>query len=147
MTSRLVLAIALCAGAVAISGQEDAPVSALSPAQRQALQQIIQSADKETKVQAEADSQRLGEIAQRIDRNLLSDKPDDELHHKLCAELTDAIGGLVRTAISAKLKVAGDLVKVLTPDQKRLVLAELDRPGANPDLTELIGKVFAETKK
>ena len=128
-------------------GQEQAPSAALSPAQRQSLQQIIQSAEKETKAQTDAESQKVGEIVKRIDRNLLSDKPDDELHARLSAELADALAGLVRMALTAKLKAARELVKVLTPEQKKLVLAELDKPGANPDLTELLGKVFAEKKK
>ncbi len=145
MIRLLVFVIALCAG-TAVSGQEAAP-AAMSPAQRQALRQIMDSDEKETKIQAESGSQKLGEIAKRIDRNLLADTPDDELHRKLSAELVDTVAGLVRTALNIKLNTARELAKVLTPEQKKLVLAELDKPGANPDLTDLIGRVFAQPKK
>ncbi len=145
MTRLLVFTMALCASAAA-SGQKDTPATT-SPAQRKALQQVIDSAQNETKVLGESGAQKFGEIARRIDRNLLSDTPDDELHRRLSADLVDTVVGLVRTAMDIKLNAVRELVKVLTPEQKKLVLAELDKPGANPDLTELIGKLFAEPKK
>lgn len=140
----LILILAFGGGA-AISGQQNTP--ALSPAQRQEIQQIAQAAEKETKAQAESGILRLGEIATRIDRNLLSETPDDAVHQKLSDELADAAVVLVRTAIYLKLNTVRDLAKVLTPEQKKLVLAELERPGTNPDLTELLKKVFPEPRK
>jgi NTP pyrophosphatase (non-canonical NTP hydrolase) len=142
MTSLSILILAAI-----MAGQEQAPVTALSPAQRQEFQKIAQAAEKEAKVQAETLAQTLGEVARKIDRNLLSDQPDPELHRRLSDELADAVAGLVRTAIHMKLDTARDLVKVLTPEQRKLVLAELEKPGANPDLTELLGKVFPDSKK
>ena len=146
MSSILFFTVLLCTGA-GLSAQENQPATALTPAQRQTLRQIAQSAEKETKIQAEAAGRQMGEIAKRIDLNLLSDTPDDALHAKLSTELANAVVTLVRAAIAAKLNTARDLVKVLTPEQKKLVIAELNKPGANPDLTELLGKIFAEPKK
>jgi len=128
-----------------LRGEESAP--ALTLAQRQVFHEIMQSAEKAAKTQEAADILKLGEIAKRIDRNLLSEKPDAALHERLSNELTDAVAGLVRTAITLKLNTVRDLARVLTPEQKRLVLAELDKPDANPDLTELLKKVFPEPKK
>ncbi len=140
----LILILAFGGGA-AISGQQNAP--ALSPAQRQEMQQIAQAAEEETKAQAESGVLKLGEIATRIDRNLLSETPDDAVHQRLSNELADAAAGLVRTAIYLKLNTVRDLAKVLTPEQKKLVLAELERPGTDSDLTELLKKVFPEPRK
>ena len=136
----------LALGAVGLlRGDDNGP--ALTPAQRQSFQDIMQAAEKAAKAQAAADVLKLGDIAVRIDRNLLSEKPDDAIHEKLSAELTDAVADLVRRAITAKLNIVRDLAKVLTAEQKRLVVAELDKPGANPDLTELLKKVFPERKQ
>jgi Spy/CpxP family protein refolding chaperone len=135
----------LALGCVGLLRGENAP--ALTAAQRQSFQDIMQSAEKAATAQAAADVLKLGEIAKRIDRNLLSEKPDEAIHEKLSAELTDAVAGLVRAAIAIKLNTVRDLAKVLTPEQKRFVITELDKPGANPDLTELLKKVFSELRQ
>ena len=73
-----------------------------------------------------------------IDRNLLSGKPDDELDRKLSADFATAVTNLVNSAVQVKLTAVREMVKVLTPAQKAALLAELEKPGANPDLAELI---------
>jgi hypothetical protein len=138
---------AVCAGAAGVQAQEKGPEAALTPAQRDTIRQIIADGEKETKAQSEALAQKLGEIAKAIDRNLLSEKPDESVHAKLSGELADAVAGLVRTAIGAKLKTMGELAKVFTPGQKKFLLGELEKPGANPDLAELVKKAFGEAKK
>ncbi len=143
----LILIAAFCSGAAGMAAEQSAPATELSPAQRQQIQQIAQAAETETKAQAASGFLKLAEIAMRIDRNLLSETPDNALHEKLSSELAEAVAGVVRTAIYLKLNTVRDLAKVLTPEQKKLVLAELDKPGANPDLTELVKKVFPEPKK
>jgi hypothetical protein len=143
----MILIAAFCSGGTVMLGQQNAPAPALTPAQRQEMERITQAAAKETKTQAESGVLNLGEIAKRIDRNLLSETPDDALHQKLSNELAEALASVVRTTIYVKLNTVRDLAKVLSSDQKRLVLAELDKTGANPDLEELLRKVFPEPRK
>jgi hypothetical protein len=77
-----------------------------------------------------------------MDRNLLSGKPDEELDRKLSSDFAAEVSNLVNGAIQAKLTAIREMVKLLSPDQKAVLLAEVEKPGANPDLAELINKVF-----
>lgn len=119
----------------------------LSEAQKQALQQAVQAVDSEGKSKAAEYVVKLGWIAKRFDRNILSEKPDLELDRKLAAELSEAVGEAVNVAIQLKLTAVREIAKVLTPEQKKILLAELEKPDVNPDLTELVGKVLGDKKK
>ena len=117
---------------------------ALTAEQKQAIQQKVQSLESDSKAQAEKFTAQIADIAKKIDRNLLSGQPDLELDRKLSADFDAAVTNLVSSAIRSKLTVSREIAKVLTPDQKAVLLTELEKPGANPDLAELINKVFAE---
>jgi len=52
----------------------------------------------------------------------------------------------VRSAMERRLRVVREIIKVLTPEQKKLVQAELEKPGANPDLAETVTKMFGLKK-
>ena len=80
-------------------------------------------------------------------RNILAEKPDAELDGKLSNQLLAAVGEVVTAALHAKLNGIHEMVKVLTPQQKKILLAELDKPDTNPDLTELVGSALGEKKK
>jgi hypothetical protein len=141
--SSLYLPILLLASASFLSAQDAASKgNTLTAEQKQALQQKAQTLENDTKSQAEKATAKMSEIAKSIDRNLLSGKPDDELDRKLSADFAAEVTNLVSAAIQAKLSASKEMVKVLTPDQKAVLLAEVEKPGANPDLTELISKVF-----
>ena len=51
---------------------------------------------------------------------------------------SDAVAQTVRSAMELRLRVVREIIKVLTPEQKKLVQAELEKPGANPDLAETV---------
>jgi hypothetical protein len=137
------LTILLLACAGTLRGQEGAPKgSTLTAEQKQVLQQKAQTLESDTKAQTEKQTAKIAEIAKNIDRNLLSGKPDDDLDRKLSADFASAVTNLVSGAVQAKLTAVREMVKVLTADQKAVLLAELEKPGANPDLAELINKVL-----
>jgi hypothetical protein len=99
------------------------------------------------KSEAAALAVKIGEIARSFDRNILSEKPDADLDGKLSNQLVAAVGEMVTAAVHAKLNGVRKMIKVLTPQQKKILLAELDKPDTNPDLTELVGNVLGEKKK
>jgi Spy/CpxP family protein refolding chaperone len=118
--------------------------TALTPEQKQALQQKMQALDATARSQTEKQNARIAEIARSIDRNLLSGKPDEALDRKLSAEFSAEVASMVTSAIETKLAATREIVKLLTPEQKAALLAELGKPGVNPDITQLIGRVLAK---
>jgi hypothetical protein len=63
---------------------------------------------------------------------------DRELRVKLISAVTE----VVKLAIAAKLAAVWEIGKLLTPEQKKLLLSELEKPGANPDLSELVQRTI-----
>jgi hypothetical protein len=124
------------------ASQSPANASSLTAPQTQAIQQKLQALETDTKAQTEKLSGKVASIAKEIDRNLLSAHPDEALDRKLSDEFTAAVSDIGKKASDAKLATIRDIVKLLNPEQKAALLAELDKPGSNPDLAELIGKVF-----
>jgi hypothetical protein len=125
-----------------------APVpNTLTGAQQQAFQQALQAAESAGQTEAAPLAAKIAVIAKSFDRNILSEKPDADLDGKLSSQLVAAVGEVVTAALHAKLNGVHEIVKVLTPEQKKALLAELDKPDTNPDLTELVGNVLGEKKK
>jgi hypothetical protein len=133
---------------VAQDNAKTAPApTTLTAAQQQSIQQTLQAAENAGKGEAATLAAKIGEIAKSFDRNILSEKPDVELDGKLSNQLAAAVGEVVTAALHAKLNGIHEMVKILTPQQKKMLLAELDKPDTNPDLTELVGSVLGEKKK
>ena len=118
----------------------------LTDSQKQAIQQKIRALESDNKVQAEKLSVKVAAIAKDLDRNLLSATPDEKVSQKLSADFAAAVDDMVNAAVEAKLTMVGEIVKLLTPEQKAVLLADLEKPGANPDLAELVGTVFGTSK-
>lgn len=127
--------------------QATSTASTLTDSQKHALQQALQAAENDGKAKVAPLMLKLGAITKSIDRNLLSDKPDQELDRKLTRDLVAAVSEVVATAIDLKLSAGREIVKLLTPEQRKILLAEIEKPDSNPDLTELAGKVFGDKKK
>ena len=132
---------------VAAQDKPAAAANTLTDAQQQALQKALQTVENAGKSEAVTLAAKIGDIAKSFDRNILAEKPDAALDSKLSDQLIAAVGDVVIAAMHAKLNGVHEIVKVLTPEQKKLLLAELDKPDTNPDLTDLVGKVFGEQKK
>ena len=112
-----------------------------------AQKQMLKAAETEFSAKIQPLAERLGRTAKELNRVLLSDKPDPEVERKLSDELADAVSQIVTGAIRLRVAAVHDIVNTLTAEQKKLLLTELDRPDANPDLIELMKKVFAEENK
>ena len=115
---------------------------ALTEAQKQAIQQKLQALNSDAKAETDKLSAKANAIAKDIDRNLLAANPDAELDRKLSAQFSAAVVEIVSAAVDRKLATVREIVKLLTPEQRTVLLAEVQKPEANPDLAELIGKVF-----
>ena len=149
-TRSAALFLMLAAQPAAVLAQEKPPAeadaNALTAAQKQALQQTLQSIENDSKTKAEALAQKLGLAAKSFDRYILSGKPDPELDRKMSADFVGAVTEVVAMAVQLKLSQMREIVKILTPEQRKLLLTELDKPDSNPDLTELAAKVFGLKK-
>jgi hypothetical protein len=148
--SRFILPITLCIFVGIAPAQKGGGAAAHQEAagngQIDALKQVIAAAEAELKTKAQAAAVDLATIAKDIDRNILSETPDPELDRELRAKLISAVTEVVRLAIAAKLAAVWEIGKLLTPEQKKLLLAELEKPGANPDLSELVQRTIINQK-
>jgi len=140
--------IVFCAAGLALA---QTPPESLAPpitdSQREALKKVLTAGDAEAKEKIQPSAEKLASLAKDINRNVLSDKLNEALVEKLRAELLDTAAGLVKAAVDMKLSTVSELGKVLTPEQKKFLLTELEKPGAPSDLTELVQKKLLETKK
>jgi uncharacterized membrane-anchored protein YjiN (DUF445 family) len=106
----------------------------LTDAQKQAIKRIQSDAEK----QAAPAALRLAGIVNKIYENMLADRPDAKLRADLSARMEKATWAL----LSIKGQSIHDIVRVLTPAQRELVRAEMRKPGAPSDLSEVVAHVF-----
>lgn len=111
----------------------EAPRS-LSEEQKQAINRIRVESEK----RAAPAALRLAEIVSKIYENMLADKPDEQLRATLSEQMKEVAWEL----LSIKGQSIRDTVNVLTPEQKRLVKAEMRKSGASGDLSEVIARMF-----
>jgi Spy/CpxP family protein refolding chaperone len=135
----LVALVFATAGTTQAQATADANASAdaahtLSDAQKQSIKNIQTAAEK----QAALAALRLAGIVNKIYENMLADKPDERLRASLSAQMEKATWAL----LSIKGQSIHDIVRVLTPAQRRLVKAEMQKPGAPSDLSEVVAHVF-----
>ena len=143
----LAMSLYLAAGQAQEKPPDGANSNKLSEAQKQALETAAQTVESEGQSQTAPLALKIGTIAKDFDRNILSEKPDPALDGKLTGELVAAVSEAVTAAVHSKLKAVREMVKVLTPEQKKLLLLELAKPDTNPDLIELVGNVLGDKKK
>lgn len=147
VASVLALVLTLSIGSLLGQAQTASPAApsptTLTDVQKRAMEAIGQ--DLQNKVQPMA-VLRLASLAKDYDRNILAEKPDAVLEQKLGDELAETVSQLAAEAVRLRVRAVSDMAKLLTPDQKKLLLAELEKPDANPDLVELIKKVLRDKK-
>jgi Spy/CpxP family protein refolding chaperone len=135
----LVALVFAAASATRAQATQDANVTAdaahtLSDAQKQSIKRIQTDAEK----RAAPAALRLAGIVGKIYENMLADKPDEKLRASLSAQMEKATWAL----LSIKGQSIHDIVRVLTPAQRQLVKAEMQKPGAPSDLSEVVAHVF-----
>lgn len=106
----------------------------LTDAQQQQITHIQHVAE----LRAAPAALRLAAIVGKIYANMLADKPDERLRARLSAQMEKATWAL----LSIKGQSIHDIVRVLTPAQRELVKAELHKPGAPSDLSEIVAHMF-----
>jgi Spy/CpxP family protein refolding chaperone len=111
----------------------------LSEEQKKSLKAIQTEAEKK----AAPIALRFAGIIRQVYENMLADQPDKELRAKLDAEMKETGWEL----LLIKGQSMFDAVSVLTPEQKRILKAQMMKPGASADMMELIGKTFKLTDK
>jgi hypothetical protein len=126
--------------------QETPNPNLLTETQKQALEKAKQAMDNETKTKTVAITLKLTALAKSLDRNMLADQPDPETDKKLLNDLVQTVTDMVTGVLQTKIAADREVVKLLTPEQKKILLAEIDKADANPDLAELIGKLFVEKR-
>ena len=138
------LAIACCAGLVGTAGAQPVPASpaaqnvpALSDAQKTAIAALRGESEKKATLIAV----QLAAVVQKIYDNNLADSPNEALRVSLDNEMKELVWQLLLTK--------GDSMwaafRLLTPEQKRIVKAEIAQPrapGDLPDVMDLIVKTF-----
>ena len=92
-------------------------------------------------------AEKISRIAKELNRALLADKADPDMKSKLADDLANAVSGLAAEAIRLRVSALGAIIDSLSPEQKSLLRAELDKPGADADLLNVIKKVFEEDRK
>jgi Spy/CpxP family protein refolding chaperone len=144
MAKLALFSIAMLAVAIVNAQAQPAPAPTdLTDAQRQMLKAA--EADLAAKIAPLAEI--VGQSAKDLDRALLADKPDPALERKLGDEFAGAVSKIIVGAIRLRVAALHDIVGTLTPEQKKLLLAELDKPDTDPDLLEMMKKVFAQKKQ
>jgi Spy/CpxP family protein refolding chaperone len=111
----------------------------LSDTQKQEIKRIRSHTEK----QAALPALHLARIISEVYKNMLADKPDEKLRAKLSAEMKEVTWQL----LVIKGQAIRETVNVLTPAQKQLVKAEMRKPGAPADLSEVITHTFNLTDK
>jgi hypothetical protein len=138
--------VALCASVAAaqpvsgVPGAAAQEVPALNDAQKSAVRALQGESEQKT---AQAAGQLAG-VVQKIYENNLSDTPNDELRVTLDNQMRD----LVWQMVSIKGNAMWTAFRLLTPEQKRIVRAEIAKPrptGDLPDVLDLIVRTFQVT--
>jgi hypothetical protein len=144
MAKLVLLSIALLGTAIVNAQAQPAPAPRdLTDAQRQ----MLKTAEADLAAKIAPLAEKVGQSAKDLDRALLADKPDPALERRLGDEFADAVSKIIVGAIRLRVAALHDIVGTLTPDQKKLLLTELDKPDTDPDLLELMKKVFAQKKQ
>lgn len=111
----------------------------LTDAQKQSIKRIQTEAEK----QAAPVILQLAGIVNKTYENMLADQPDEKLRADLSAQMEKAVW----TLFSIKGQSIHDIVRVLTPAQRQLVKAEMHKPGAPEDLSEVVAHLFKLDEK
>jgi hypothetical protein len=66
------------------------------------------------------------------------------LRGRLADDLANRVSELASEAIRLRVSALSALIDSLSPDQKKLLLSELEKPGADADLLNIMKNVFKE---
>jgi Spy/CpxP family protein refolding chaperone len=119
---------------------------AQTPQLTDAQKKMLAAAEDDLNAKVAPLAAKAGQAAAALDRALLAEKPDPQAERKLGEEFADAVSQVALTAVRIRVASLHDIAATLTPAQKKLLLSELDKPGADPDLLALMKRVFLDQK-
>ncbi|MFL6255788.1 MAG: hypothetical protein ACJ74T_12315 [Pyrinomonadaceae bacterium] len=120
--------------AAAVAPKADALAYPLSDEQKRAIQSIL----AKSKLVGAPLALLGAEGAKEFDENVLAESPDAALDERATKQLLDSLAGVARL----RLQTIKDVVALLTPEQKRLLRAEMSKPGTPTALLEVLARVF-----
>jgi hypothetical protein len=144
----VLIAVALTAVPIATPAFQS-PVAAprVRPTLTDAQKQMLKSAEADLAGKMTPLAEKISRIAKDLNRALLADKADPGVKKKLADDLANAVSELAGEAIRIRVAALGAIIDSFSPEQKSLLRAELDKPGADADLLNVIKQVFAEDRK
>jgi LTXXQ motif family protein len=127
--------------------QSPAAAPRVRPTLTEAQKQMLKSAETDLASKMTPLAEKVSRAAKDLNRALVADKADSDAQRKLADDLANAVSGLAAEAIRLRVSALRGIVDSLSPEQKSLLRAELDKPGADADLLNVIKKVFEEEKR
>lgn len=112
----------------------DAPAYPLSEGQKSAIRSILSKAKLEAVPLALLGAQ----AAKAFDENVLAEAPAAAEDERTTKQLLDSLAGVA----NLRLQTIRDVVALLTPEQKRLLRAEMSKPGTPTALLDVLARVF-----
>jgi hypothetical protein len=112
----------------------DAPAYPLSEEQKSAIRSIL------TKAKLEAVPLGLlgAQAAKAFDENVLADAPTAAEDERTTRQLLGSLAGVA----NLRLQTIRDVVALLTPEQRRLLRAEMSKPDTPTALLDVLSRVF-----
>ena len=120
--------------AASVTPKADAPAYPLSDEQKRAIQAIL----TKSKLAGAPLALLAAQGAKEFDENVLAEAPDAASDERATNKLLDSLAGVARL----RLQTIKDVVALLTPEQKRLLRAEMSKPGTPTALLEVLARVF-----
>ena len=143
----VLIAVVLTAVPITTAAYQSPAGARVRPSLTDAQKQMLKSAETDLAGKMAPLAERISKIAKDLNRALLADKADPDVKKKLADDLANAVSGLAAEAIRLRVSALGAIIDSLSPEQKSLLRAELDKPGADADLLNVIKQVFAEDRK
>ncbi|MBV8857597.1 MAG: Spy/CpxP family protein refolding chaperone [Acidobacteria bacterium] len=112
----------------------DAPAYPLSEEQKRAIRSILAKAKLEAAPLALLGAQ----AAKAFDENILAEAPAAAEDERTTKQLLDSLAGVA----NLRLQTIRDVVALLTPEQKRLLRAEMSKPDTPTSLLDVLSRVF-----
>jgi len=148
MRALVLIAVALTAVPIATPAfQSPADTRRVRPTLTEAQKQMLKSAEADLTSKMAPLAEKVSRAAKDLNRALVADKADPDVQRKLSDDLANAVSGLAAEAIRLRVSALRAIVDSLSPEQKSLMRAELDKPGADADLLNVIKKVFGEDQR
>ena len=142
------IAVALTAVPIATPAfQSPGAARSVRPTLTEAQKQMLKSAETDLAGKMAPLAEKVSRAASDLNRALVAEKGDPDTQRKLADDLANAVSGLAAEAIRLRVSALRAIVDSLSPEQKSLLRAELDKPGADADLLNVIKKVFVEDQK